>query len=78
MVNLGRHDGDYSRRIPDFMPVVDTGAASGDYFVGFQLRVMDVVENGLVWGYPYQMEAVCASGLFGRQNVFQFYACKCG
>ena len=65
-MHFGRHDGNDARRVLDFLPVVDTDAASANDFMGFQLRVMDVVENGFVWSNPYKMKAVCASGFFGR------------
>ena len=52
-MHFGRHDGNDARRVLDFLPVVDTDAASANDFMGFQLRVMDVVENGFVTGYTH-------------------------
>ena len=78
MVHLGRHDGDYARFGLDFMSIIDADAGSGNNLMGFQLRIVDVVENGLVWRNPHKVEAVSAAGLFGRQDMLELHALECG
>ena len=74
MMNGFRHYGYDSGFISKLMTIIDTGAFTGDHFMGFKLGFMNVIKNTLVWSDPDQMITVFAVCVLGGNDVFQFNA----
>lgn len=84
-----RQDGNYAGHIRNGGTVIDADTGTGDYLVGFQLRLVDMILNTFARCNADKVIAELPAGVFGGNDVFELHAvkgrvlfpwkvCKCG
>ena len=68
--------GYYARFIRQFHTVINAHARARDYFMRFQLFLVDMAANLFIRGYPHKMVTKLSVCPFGCDNVLQLHTLK--